>query len=250
MGQYLSWPLSRESNDDWSTYQTLNVQQVGDFGHGRFLASSTLQRADYLRWMEENALQPSEGFLALRHSVFHGQHLHAASVLYIPTVSSPGDLEYGGVRFYHGRYPELEGVQLLPHHLHMICGTVVSRKGPPLNIQGREAFVAVLKRRLADEAMKLLLDASANPVVWRTVWDTYSWHLKLGVCNDPSTRGATLLRYRTSRFPRRGSSLANYLARMPEDQDKIYFARGPSVDTLECNVCVKRLVKAGKEVKT
>ena len=63
-----------------------------------------------------------------------------------------------------------------------------------------------------------------------TFWKEFGTNIKLGVIEDHSnrTRLAKLLRFQSSNHPSDITSLDQYVERMKEKQDKIYFMAGAS----------------------
>ncbi len=74
--------------------------------------------------------------------------------------------------------------------------------------------------------------------------------IKLGVIEDHSnrTRLAKLLRFLSSNSEDKYTSLADYVGRMKEKQDTIYFMAGTSRKEVENSPFVERLLKKGYEV--
>ena len=77
-----------------------------------------------------------------------------------------------------------------------------------------------------------------------------SFSIKLGVIEDHSnrTRLAKLLRFFSSNSDKDMTSLAEYVERMKEKQDVIYFVAGTSRKDVESSPFVERLLKKGYEV--
>ena len=77
-----------------------------------------------------------------------------------------------------------------------------------------------------------------------------NFSVKLGVIEDHSnrTRLAKLLRFYSSNSSDKFTSLADYVARMKEKQDTIYFMAGTSRKEVENSPFVERLLKKGYEV--
>ena len=75
--------------------------------------------------------------------------------------------------------------------------------------------------------------------------------IKLGVMEDHSnrTRLAKLLRFYSSNSDTEMTSLAEYIERMKEKQDHIYFIAGSSRKEVETSPFVERLLKKGYEVQ-
>ncbi len=77
-------------------------------------------------------------------------------------------------------------------------------------------------------------------------WKEFGTNIKLGVIEDHSnrTRLAKLLRFQTSHHETTPSSLEQYVERMKEKQDKIYFMAGTSrKEVFKCFYSIELLVK-------
>ena len=74
--------------------------------------------------------------------------------------------------------------------------------------------------------------------------------IKLGVIEDHSnrTRLAKLLRFLTSHDESNPSSLEEYVERMKEGQEKIFFCAGNGIEDVKNSPFLERLVKKGYEV--
>jgi len=81
-------------------------------------------------------------------------------------------------------------------------------------------------------------------------WKEYSTNIKLGVIEDTSnrTRLAKLLRFFSSNSETEQTSLADYVERMKEKQESIFFVAGTSRDEVTKSPFVERLLKKGYEV--
>ena len=60
------------------------------------------------------------------------------------------------------------------------------------------------------------------------------------------TRLAKLLRFRSSNDPEKLTSLADYVSRMKDKQESIFFMAGSSLDEVKNSPFVERLLKNGK----
>ena len=78
----------------------------------------------------------------------------------------------------------------------------------------------------------------------------YDFSIKLGVIEDHSnrTRLAKLLRFLTSHDESNPSSLEEYVERMKEGQEKIFFCAGNGIEDVKNSPFMERLVKKGYEV--
>jgi len=81
-------------------------------------------------------------------------------------------------------------------------------------------------------------------------WKEYSTNIKLGVIEDPSnrTRLAKLLRFYSSHDSKNFTSLSEYVERMKEKQEHIYYIAGASIDEVEKSPFVERLLNKDYEV--
>merc|ERR1719188_2624317 len=89
------------------------------------------------------------------------------------------------------------------------------------------------------------LDAEAYVEFWKE----YSTNVKLGIIDDAAnrTRLAKLLRFKTSNGDDL-TSLQDYVGRMKEKQDQIFYMAGGSVEEVKTSPFVERLLKKGFEV--
>ncbi len=233
---------------DWNSYETLNADRLGLSPHSFVGHPSKFTRSDYRRWINATSLDPIDDYLILRHSVCKGM-LDVVSILYIPIRScSCEESHYGGIQFYDRIYRALEGVELLPPHLGFVNGLVISQRPLPSSKSSRDNYVLALQQRLAQQAQRLLYDAAKVPGVWKAVWDNFSWDIKFAACHDLTKSMASLLRFKTSNREVGDTSFGEYLSRMAQDQEKIFFCRGRSLDMARKNPAVEMMVKSGKEV--
>lgn len=71
--------------------------------------------------------------------------------------------------------------------------------------------------------------------------------IKLGVMEDQAnrTRLSKLLRFKSSNDPEKQTSLADYVSRMKDKQEHIYFMAGTSLEEVKNSPFVERLLKKG-----
>ncbi|XP_074182330.1 LOW QUALITY PROTEIN: endoplasmin [Rhinolophus sinicus] len=110
-------------------------------------------------------------------------------------------------------------------------------------------FVQVIRKKLVRKTLdmiKKIADEKYND----TFWKEFGTNIKLGVIEDHSnrTRLAKLLRFQSSHHASDITSLDQYVERMKEKQDKIYFMAGSSRKEAESSPFVERLLKKGYEV--
>uniref|UniRef100_A0A087XDD2 Endoplasmin n=1 Tax=Poecilia formosa TaxID=48698 RepID=A0A087XDD2_POEFO len=181
------------------------------------------------------------------------------SILFIPT-SAPRGLfdEYGSKKndyiklFVRRVFITDDFNDMMPKYLNFIKG-VVDSDDLPLNVSRetlqQHKLLKVIRKKLVRKTLdmiKKIADDQYNEKFWKE----FGTNVKLGVIEDHSnrTRLAKLLRFQTSNSDTVLSSLEQYVERMKEKQDKIYFMAGTSRKEAESSPFVERLLKKGYEV--
>ena len=172
------------------------------------------------------------------HSKIEGTYEYTL-LLFVPG-SAPYDLwipDSGrGVKLHVRRVFILEdsGGQLMPQYLRFIRG-IVDSSDLPLNVsrellQGSRA-VSHIRSTAVKRIIKLLADlAEHEPEKYATFWSLFGQVMKEGVAEDYANRDeiAKLLRFTTTASAGQPSvSLPEYVARMKDGQDKIYYLLAP-----------------------
>ncbi|XP_047242339.1 endoplasmin [Girardinichthys multiradiatus] len=181
------------------------------------------------------------------------------SILFVPT-SAPRGLfdEYGSKKndyiklFVRRVFITDDFNDMMPKYLNFIKG-VVDSDDLPLNVSRetlqQHKLLKVIRKKLVRKTLdmiKKIADDQYNEKFWKE----FGTNIKLGVIEDHSnrTRLAKLLRFQTSNSETVLSSLEQYVERMKEKQDKIYFMAGTSRKEAESSPFVERLLKKGYEV--
>jgi len=144
---------------------------------------------------------------------------------------------------------------ILPEWLRFLKG-VVDSEDLPLNISRQSlqdnALVIKLRKVLTKRVIKFLNEeATSDAEKYREFWQTFGIFLKEGVTSDFEHRTdlAKLLRFESSASePGTMISLDEYVGRMKEGQDKIYFINGPSRAAVEYGPYVEMFKKRGVEI--
>jgi TNF receptor-associated protein 1 len=144
---------------------------------------------------------------------------------------------------------------ILPEWLRFLKG-VVDSEDLPLNISRQSlqdnALVTKLRKVLTKRFIKFLNEeAERNPETYLEFWKTFGIFIKEGVTSDYEYRTelGKLLRFESSAGePGKMVSLAEYVARMQEGQDKIYYINGPSRAAVEYGPYVEMFKKRGVEI--
>uniref|UniRef100_A0A672RUF4 Endoplasmin-like n=1 Tax=Sinocyclocheilus grahami TaxID=75366 RepID=A0A672RUF4_SINGR len=181
------------------------------------------------------------------------------SILFIPA-SAPRGLfdEYGTKKndfiklFVRRVFITDDFHDMMPKYLNFIKG-VVDSDDLPLNVSRetlqQHKLLKVIRKKLVRKTLdmiKKIAEEQYNDKFWKE----FGTNIKLGVIEDHSnrTRLAKLLRFQTSHSDTTLSSLEQYVERMKEKQDKIYFMAGTSRTEAESSPFVEKLLKKGYEV--
>jgi molecular chaperone HtpG len=172
--------------------------------------------------------------LAYTHNRVEGRQEYV-QLLYLPA-RAPFDLwdrhERRGLKLYVRRVFIMDDAeQLLPSYLRFVRG-VVDSNDLPLNIS-REILqesrdIEAIRAGCTKRVLSLLEDLAENAKdKYAAFWKEFGRVLKEGVGEDPANREriAKLLRFSSTHTDReeQSVSLADYLARMKEGQDRIYY---------------------------
>ncbi|MBU0481045.1 MAG: molecular chaperone HtpG [Proteobacteria bacterium] len=150
---------------------------------------------------------------------------------------------------------EQHSKNILPDWLRYLKG-VVDSEDMPLNISRQalqdNALVVKINRLLTKRYLKHLEEeAKADPDKYLEFWRDFGIYLKEGVTSDFTHREAIakLLRFESSATePGKMISLEDYVGRMREGQDKIYYINGPSREALESGPYVEAFRKRKLEI--
>jgi heat shock protein beta len=140
---------------------------------------------------------------------------------------------------------------MMPRYLGFVYG-VVDSDDLPLNVSRetlqQHKLLKVIKKKLVRKALDMF--KKMDEETYDKFWEQYSTHIKLGVVEDfpNKTRVAKLLRFASSNDPEKLTSLDEYIERMKDKQEHIYYMAAPSRKEAETSPFVERLLKKGYEV--
>ena len=200
-----------------------------------------------------------EAPLSWSHNKVEGK-LEYTSLLYVPA-RAPFDLYQReapkGLKLYVQRVFIMDQAeQFLPLYLRFIKG-VVDSNDLSLNVSREilqkdpviESMKSALTKRVLDMLEKL---ANNEPEQYKTFWNTFGQVLKEGPAEDFANREkvAGLLRFASTHDDSgaQSVSLADYLGRVKEGQDKIYFLTGESYAQVKNSPHLEVFRKKGIEV--
>lgn len=168
------------------------------------------------------------------------------SILYVPTKSDRGPLairpDYGLRLYAKGVLIQEHNKELLPSYLRFVEG-VIESEDLPLNVSRETVQQNPAARRIQKALVgKLVREfesiAENDPAQYRRFWDEYGMFIKEGVATDFAGRDTLLplLRFHTSHFGdaegTKLTSLAQYIERMPEEQEAIYYLMGHDLESI------------------
>ncbi|CAK4077556.1 unnamed protein product [Aphanomyces euteiches] len=204
------------------------------------------------------------------------------SILYIPS-KAPHDMyqkfdsKRADVKLYVRKVLISDQFEeFLPKYLNFIVG-VVDSDDLPINVS-RETLqenkiLRVMRKKLVRKVLEMLRKLSENDTSesdededdsspeekkdsqedsskYLTFWENYGKNIKIGIMDDPANKGKLLklLRFKTSTSPDKFISLNQYVSRMKDWQDTIYYIAGESIETVEKSPFLQTCKAKGVEV--
>jgi len=197
--------------------------------------------------------------LTYTHSRMEGAYEYTL-LLYVPA-RAPFDLwnreRRYGVKLYVKRVFIMDDAeQLMPAYLRFIRG-VIDSNDLPLNISREilqhNRLIETMKSNATKKVLSMLSDlASKEPEKYQTFWDTFGRVLKEGLAEDHANREtiAKLLRFAStaSESEKQAVSLDDYIGRMKEGQEKIYYIIAESHAAAKGSPLLEIFRKKGIEV--
>ena len=197
--------------------------------------------------------------LAHVHTKVEGNQCYT-SLLYVPQ-RAPFDLwdrdQRHGVKLYVKRVFIMDGAEhLMPSYLRFVRG-VIDSDDLPLNVSREilqhNRLIDVIRGASVKKVLGLLDDLVKNDSdKFATFWDQFGRVLKEGVAEDTSNqqRIAALLRFASTQneTDEQTVSLADYLGRLQDGQDKIYYITAESFSAAKNSPHLEVFRKKGIEV--
>ncbi len=198
--------------------------------------------------------------LAYTHNRVEGGRSEYTSLLYVPA-KAPYDLwdrnQQKGIKLYVKRVFIMDDAeQLMPPYMRFVKG-VIDSADLPLNVS-REILqesrdVKAIREGSVKKVLGLLEDMAANEAEkYASFWSEFGQVLKEGMGDDPANkeRIAKLLRFASTQSEGEAQtvSLAEYVARMKEGQEKIYYVTADTYAAAKFSPHLEVFKKKGVEV--
>jgi molecular chaperone HtpG len=209
--------------------------------------------AEFYRHVSHDWQEPLETMRFTGEGTFEYQAL-----LFLPS-HAPMDLYMRdakrGVQLYVKRVFVMEDCEaLVPEYLRFVKG-VVDAQDLSLNVSReilqQDRQIQLIRKRLVKRVLQTITSMRAeSPEKYDTFWTECGRALKEGLLTDPENAQAVLeaSSFASTHDPEQRTTLAEYVARMPEGQESIYYVTGDSRASVENSPHIEAFRAKGYEV--